>query len=263
MRTLWARITTFPDTLSGEDRRRQQHRVRGRLALRRRRLLLEAYLDTPVDMLLSAIRYHSVRREKIFEVTSLASQAPHLVGSFLRKIIACGEAAGFEWAFFTATLPLKALLERLSLPLLPLADANSSRVANPDAWGSYYTLAPGFMPSTATTSRRASASARRRFMVELLQVLREPSRYAAGVVAMSDDVGAIAGQDLISRVAGLGRGVQRAAAGDRSARRRMESTGLPGALAGVDGRQNRRADADLLQPPPTRAHAPRRGPRLM
>ncbi len=93
-------------------------------------------------LLLSALRHHPVRREKIFEVTSLASRAPHLVGSFLRKIIACGEAAGFEWAFFTATLPLKALLERLGLPLLPLADADRSRVANPDAWGSYYALAP-------------------------------------------------------------------------------------------------------------------------
>jgi hypothetical protein len=75
-------------------------------------------------------------------VTSLASRAPHLVGSFLRKIIACGEAAGFEWAFFTATLPLKALLERLDLPLVPLADAERSRVANPDSWGTYYELAP-------------------------------------------------------------------------------------------------------------------------
>jgi Thermostable hemolysin len=60
----------------------------------------------------------------------------------LRKVIACGEAAGFEWAFFTATAPLKALLERMSLPLVPLAAADRSRVPNPDAWGSYYALAP-------------------------------------------------------------------------------------------------------------------------
>ncbi|HEX7533343.1 MAG TPA: thermostable hemolysin, partial [Methyloceanibacter sp.] len=43
---------------------------------------------------------------------------------------------------FTATQPLKALLERLNLPLVLLADADCSRVANPDAWGSYYALAP-------------------------------------------------------------------------------------------------------------------------
>ncbi len=102
----------------------------------------EAYLDAPVDMLLSALRHQSVRREKIFEVTSLASRSPHLTGSFLRKIIACGEAAGFDWSFFTATEPLKTLLERLGLPLVLLADAERSRVVNPDAWGSYYALGP-------------------------------------------------------------------------------------------------------------------------
>ena len=40
-------------------------------------------------------------------------------------------------------------------------------------------------------------------MVELLNVLREPSRYACDRVAMSDDAGAITGQELIARIAGL------------------------------------------------------------
>jgi hypothetical protein len=102
----------------------------------------ECYLEEPVDAVLSALSRDPVCREKIFEVTSLASRSPHTVGSLLRKVIACGEAAGFEWAFFTATAPLKALLERMSLPLVPLAAADRSRVPNPDAWGSYYALAP-------------------------------------------------------------------------------------------------------------------------
>jgi Thermostable hemolysin len=102
----------------------------------------ECYLDAPVDAVLSALRRYPVAREKVFEVTSLASRAPHTIGPFLRKIMACGEAAGFEWAFFTATAPLKLILERLSLSLLPLAPAEPSRVTNPDAWGSYYDLTP-------------------------------------------------------------------------------------------------------------------------
>ncbi len=102
----------------------------------------ECYLDTPVDEVLSGVWHSPVCRQNIFEVTSLASSAPHAVGPFLRKIIACGEASGFEWAFFTATAPLKGLLDRLGLPLMPLAAASSSRVANPDAWGSYYAFAP-------------------------------------------------------------------------------------------------------------------------
>jgi hypothetical protein len=102
----------------------------------------ECYLDKPVEDVLSALRHQTVCREKIFEVTSLASRAPHTVGSFLRKIVACGEGAGFEWAFFTATAPLKALLERLSLPLVPLGAADRSRVAQPEIWGTYYELEP-------------------------------------------------------------------------------------------------------------------------
>lgn len=137
-----ARITTFPDTLVARIAADNSIECAAGLRFAADGFFSEAYLDAPIDLLLSAIRFHSVRREKIFEVTSLASRAPHSIGSFLRKIIACGEAAGFEWSFFTATEQLKTLLERLGLSLLPLAMADRSRVANPDSWGSYYALGP-------------------------------------------------------------------------------------------------------------------------
>ncbi len=137
-----ARITTFPDTLVARIAADNSIECAAGLCFAADGFFSEAYLDAPIEALLSALRHQTVRREKIFEVTSLASRAPHLVGSFLRKIIACGEAAGFEWAFFTATEQLKGLLERLGLPLLPLADAERSRVTNPDSWGSYYALGP-------------------------------------------------------------------------------------------------------------------------
>lgn len=137
-----ARITAFPSTLISMIGDGGTPLCAAGLRFAADGFFSECYLDAPVETVLSRLRRHPVRREKIFEVTSLASRAPHTVGSFLRKIIACGEAAGFDWAFFTATAPLKALLERLNVPLAPLADADRSRVANPDAWGSYYTLAP-------------------------------------------------------------------------------------------------------------------------
>jgi len=136
-----ARITTFPDTLVSMVGGGDIHCIAG-LRFAADGFFSEVYLDQPVDAVLSALHHSPVRREKIFEVTSLASRTPHMVGAFLRKIIACGEAAGFEWAFFTATAPLKVLLERLKLPLAFLAKADRSRVANPEAWGSYYSLAP-------------------------------------------------------------------------------------------------------------------------
>lgn len=137
-----ARITAFPETLVVRVADTNRIECAAGLRFAGDGFFSEAYLDASIDMLLSGLRHDLVPREKIFEVTSLASAAPHLVGSFLRKIIACGEAAGFEWAFFTATEPLKMLLERLGLRLLLLAAAERSRVTNPEAWGSYYALAP-------------------------------------------------------------------------------------------------------------------------
>ena len=139
----------------------------------------------------------------MFEVTSLASRAPHMVGSFLRKIIACGEAAGFEWAFFTATAPLKALLERLGLPLVPLADADRSRVANPRAGGPITSLRPAYMPSTATARGLHGRKPERRVpMVELLRVLRG-SRYDRDALRCRTTMPLLLGAELVARVAGL------------------------------------------------------------
>ncbi len=137
-----ARIVTFPDTLIamvGDD---GAVWCAAGMRVGAEGFFSEAYLDAPIDALLSALRPVPVRREKIFEVTSLACRAPHLAASFLREIIACGEKAGFEWSFFTATAPLKALLERMRLPLLTLAEAESCRVANHQTWGSYHAFAP-------------------------------------------------------------------------------------------------------------------------
>lgn len=137
-----ARISAFPDTLVTMLDPDGAVRCAAGLRFAAEGFFSEAYLDAPAEAVLSALRCTSVRREKIFEVTSLASRAPQLIGGFVRKIIAGGEAAGFEWSFFTATAPLRALLERMGLTLTPLADADSSRVPNAGAWGSYYAFAP-------------------------------------------------------------------------------------------------------------------------
>ena len=118
-----ARITAFPATLIAMIGDGGAPLCAAGLRFAADGFFSECYLDAPVDAVLSALRRYPVAREKVFEVTSLASRAPHTIGPFLRKIIACGEAAGFEWAFFTATAPLKLILERLSLSLLPLAAA--------------------------------------------------------------------------------------------------------------------------------------------
>ena len=137
-----ARVRVFPATLIAMVSSRDELLCAAGLRFAADGFFSECYLDAPVDEVLSAVWCERVGREQIFEVTSLASRSPHIVGSFLRKIVAWGKAAGFEWAFFTATTPLKGLLERIGLPLMPLAVADSARVAHPDDWGSYYELSP-------------------------------------------------------------------------------------------------------------------------
>ena len=137
-----ARIADFPNTLVsviGED---GAVCCAAGLRFAAEGFFSELYLPEPVEVVLAGHRRRSVAREKIFEVTSLASRAPHLVGGFVRKIITSGEAAGFDWAFFTATLPLKILLERMRLVLVPIGEADRMLVANPKSWGSYYAFAP-------------------------------------------------------------------------------------------------------------------------
>lgn len=102
----------------------------------------ECYLDVPVELALSQAAGRLVTRDLIFEVTGLVSRDPHAAMRFLRHVVAYGERAGFEWAFFTATRRLRALLERMGLSLLPLAIAEQERVPEPKAWGSYYVSSP-------------------------------------------------------------------------------------------------------------------------
>lgn len=81
-------------------------------------------------------------RETVFEVTTIASRAPHLVIRFITQIIDYGVAGGFDWAFFTLTSRLHLLLDRIGLELVPLASADIARVSNPESWGNYYAMDP-------------------------------------------------------------------------------------------------------------------------
>jgi len=102
----------------------------------------ECYLDLPIEQALSQAVRKVVPRERIFEVTGLASRAPRAATRFLRAVVAYGELAGFDWAFFTATNRLRELLNRINLPPLALAAADPARVLNAEIWGSYYESVP-------------------------------------------------------------------------------------------------------------------------
>ncbi len=102
----------------------------------------EVYLDIPVEKALTEATGQRLSEVDIFEVTTFASNAPRAATRFLRQIVAYGGYAGFDWAFFTATDRLRALLRRLELPFLTLSAADPARLQNSETWGSYYMCGP-------------------------------------------------------------------------------------------------------------------------
>ena len=113
----------------------------------------EAYLDAPVEEVLSISSGQIVRRSEIFEVSTLASQSPRATTGFIEAIGWFGETNGFVWSFFTLTHRLHRLVERLGLPLIHLGDADHRRIADRQRWGTYYGSAPKVF---ATTSPRVA-----------------------------------------------------------------------------------------------------------
>lgn len=102
----------------------------------------ERYLAEPVERVLSRASGCAVRRDDVYEVTTLASRSPREIAAFIDDIIAFGARAGLSWCFFTLTRRLSLLVERLRLAPICLGDADPARIEDPAAWGSYYETAP-------------------------------------------------------------------------------------------------------------------------
>ncbi|MGE0744526.1 MAG: thermostable hemolysin [Rhodospirillales bacterium] len=102
----------------------------------------ENYLDAPIERILERSSWKSVDRRSIVEVSTLASTSARLSPPFVQQIARFGRAAGFEWSIFTATARLRRLLSGLGIPVVTLAVAERSRVAEPERWGDYYMHAP-------------------------------------------------------------------------------------------------------------------------
>jgi hypothetical protein len=102
----------------------------------------ERYLDSPIEQALSVASKQAIARGEIFEVTTLASQAPRATASFIEAVGAFGESNGFMWSFFTLTRRLHLLVDRLGHPLTHLADADHRRIPDHERWGTYYASEP-------------------------------------------------------------------------------------------------------------------------
>lgn len=135
--------------------------MRGGAPISRRRFFSESYLERPIEKALERVHGKSVRRERVFEVTTFTSRSPHSVPGFIGQIVERGEDAGFERAFFTLTRKLSLLLYRIGLELTPLGAADSARIENPASWGGYYEATPKFYAINRDSLTKRFAARRR------------------------------------------------------------------------------------------------------
>jgi hypothetical protein len=137
-----ARLETFPSRIIALLGNRDEILCAAGLRFLEDGFFSERYLDTPIENAVSAISARAVDRSAIFEVTTLASQAPLATAEFIAEIGAFGERAGFEWSFFTLTRRLHLMVRRLGIALTCLGEADRRRIADSERWGTYYASQP-------------------------------------------------------------------------------------------------------------------------
>jgi len=102
----------------------------------------ECYLDHPAEEVAATVLQRPIRRSDILEFTTLACARSADALSFVSQIVQLGRDAGCSLALFTGTAPLRSLLVRAGLTIVPIAAASRDRVTNPHEWGRYYDTGP-------------------------------------------------------------------------------------------------------------------------
>jgi len=106
-------------------------------------LFLEAYLSSPIEMIVSAAFDRGIARNAIVEIGCLAAvPTPAIVK--LWSDAASTLAGRHEVAVATLTLPLRKMFARIGLPFVELAQADPSRLQGRahENWGRYYDAHP-------------------------------------------------------------------------------------------------------------------------
>ena len=108
-------------------------------------LFAEHYLEHPVELALRHATGAAIERERIVEVCHLVAPRAGSALAFVRRLIDFICAADADWAIFTATRPLRRLLERNRIAMIELAHADGRRVPDAGDWGSYFDHDPRVM----------------------------------------------------------------------------------------------------------------------
>jgi hypothetical protein len=164
--TYGARIRSFPGLMVAEAEAGAVTVAAG-LRTAAEGFFSEHYFDSPLEDVLGAAEGETVERGAIVEIANLAASRSGRVARLIDGIVALAAARGAEWAVFTITPRLYALLTRLGHPIVVLGAAERAFVPRPDDWGTYYDTAPvvaamrrpdGLLPFSASSGVARSAS---------------------------------------------------------------------------------------------------------
>jgi len=106
------------------------------------RLFLEEYLDEPVETAVSRAFSRPIERSRIVEIGAHASERNRAtVALWARAARHLDEIADVAAAVLTA--PLRAMFDRLGIPIVEICDADPARLTDTrSTWGRYYDLEP-------------------------------------------------------------------------------------------------------------------------
>lgn len=149
-----ARVTSFmPTLLSFRDMAGVLRGVVGLRGAGSDVLYLEQYLDRPIEAEIAAATGRSVSRRQVVEIGNLAGSSCRTAVRMVALLPAYLIAQDYQWIVFTATSAVREILLGFGAPLLELARADGTRVAQgSDQWGRYYEADPrvfaGYLPDS-------------------------------------------------------------------------------------------------------------------
>ncbi len=121
-------------------------------------LFLEAYLDQPIEQILTHALGRVIARDRIVELGNLAaSNAVSMVEIWGTAANDLGDTS--EVAVATLTAPLRKMFARIGLPLIAIAPADPARLGGDAAgWGQYYQNDPQICAGLIAEGQKALAA---------------------------------------------------------------------------------------------------------
>lgn len=127
-------------------------------------LYLEQYLEQPVEAAIAVATGRAIRREQVVEVGNLAGSNCRAAVRMVALLPSYLLSLEYRWIVFTATSAVRGILQGLGAPLIELAHADGTRVADgPDRWGRYYDTDPRVFAGYLPLSRRIPGFSKARY----------------------------------------------------------------------------------------------------